>query len=68
MLSGRDLVAAEFRDHLRQTPLLLAWSADPRTTVLDFPQADHTFSSRAQKRAVEDAMLSWLADLEETLR
>ena len=67
MLSGRDLVAAEFRDYLRQTSLLRAWSEDPRTTMLDFPQADHTFSSRAQKRAVEDAMLSWLADLEETL-
>lgn len=68
LLSGRDLVAAEFRDYLRQTPSLRAWFEDPRTTRIDFPQADHTFSGGEQKRAVEDATLSWLADLEEALR
>ncbi len=68
LLSGRDLVAAEFRDYLRQTPALLAWSRDPRTSMIDFPQADHTFSSREHKRAAEDATVAWLASIEEAFR
>ncbi|HSM06177.1 MAG TPA: alpha/beta hydrolase [Longimicrobiales bacterium] len=36
-------------------------AADPRITVMFFPDADHTFSDRAQQRALIEAAVDWTA-------
>jgi hypothetical protein len=59
-LSGRDLVAAEFRDFCADDLRMAAWLKAATTTCTEFPQADHTFSSRADRCALEDASLAWL--------
>lgn len=60
VLSGRDLTAKEFLEAL---PLEPAWSGAldrPGLTRLDIAEADHTFSTRAERERLESATADWL--------
>jgi hypothetical protein len=60
VLSGRDLIAREFETLAAGSP---AWQAQLQRSGLtrhDMPDADHTFSSAAQRTQVIDWGLSWL--------
>jgi exosortase A-associated hydrolase 1 len=60
VLSGRDLIAREFETLAAGSP---AWQAQLQRTGLtrhDMPDADHTFSSAAQRTQVVDWGLNWL--------
>ena len=60
ILSGQDYTAKEFIEFSAADP---AWSglADAaKVRRVDIADADHTFSSRAQRALVEDATLAWL--------
>lgn len=60
VLSGRDLTAKEFLEAL---PLEPAWAGAlerPRLTRLDIAEADHTFSTRAERERLEAATADWL--------
>ena len=60
VLSGRDLTAREFSDYAR-THLVLDGTPDrQRIERCDLPLADHTFSDRLSRDAVEDATAKWL--------
>lgn len=58
-LSGNDLTAREFADFCRERP---AWRAavEPGPNFFELADADHTFSSRDWKHAVEQRTLDWL--------
>ncbi len=60
ILSGQDLVAAEFLDLTASSKIWRKWLNSPRVTRVDLPEADHTFSSEAWKREVEEATREWL--------
>lgn len=60
VLSGRDLIAREFETLVAGSP---AWQAQVQRSDLqrhDMPDADHTFSSAAQRTQVVDWGLAWL--------
>lgn len=60
VLSGRDLTAKEFLEAL---PLEPAWSGAldrAGLTRLDIAEADHTFSTRAERERLESATADWL--------
>jgi exosortase A-associated hydrolase 1/exosortase A-associated hydrolase 2 len=64
ILSGRDLTAREFIDHVEATR---AWSGllvAPRVLRVDLPEADHTFSRPAWQQTVEEHTIAWLRWLE----
>ena len=63
ILSGRDLVSAEFIDYAASHPGLAGLWSRPGVERLDLAAADHTFSSRALGTVVEDATLAFLAQL-----
>ncbi len=63
ILSGRDLTADEFKDTVQND---LAWQSllnKESLTRFDIPEADHTFSSEAMKKQVEETTLNWLNKL-----
>lgn len=63
ILSQQDYTAKEFLEFAASDP---AWSGlldDARVRRVDLADADHTFSSRRQRRQVEDAILAWLETL-----
>ncbi|MDR6393856.1 hydrolase 1, exosortase A system-associated [Herbaspirillum seropedicae] len=64
ILSGADLTAREFADLAtpgsRWEALLLA----SRTTRIDLPEANHTFSTRLWREQLAQACLRWLTRLE----
>jgi exosortase A-associated hydrolase 1 len=63
ILSGRDLTADEFKDTVQND---LAWQSllnKESLTRFDIPEADHTFSSEAMKKQVEETILNWLNKL-----
>lgn len=63
MLSGDDFTAKEFLETVDTSP---AWSgalSRHGLTRHDLPDADHTFSDQAAKRAVEVHTVAWLAGL-----
>ena len=60
ILSGRDLTAQEFREVSRSSKRWRALMDDPRCTIVEFPEADHTFSSPTQSAAATQATLSFL--------
>lgn len=60
ILSGRDLVAQEFRDLTASDEGWSAWLESPALQRHDFIEADHTFSSRAWRGQVADWTLDWL--------
>lgn len=63
LLSGRDLVAREFRECTDADPRWRAALARPTVQRSELPEADHTFSSAPWRAAVEEATLAWLARL-----
>lgn len=60
ILSGRDLVAAEFKEFSVSHPELTRVLTRPGVTRLELPEADHTFSSHRHRKDVETATLEWL--------
>jgi exosortase A-associated hydrolase 1 len=63
ILSGRDHVCAEFLAYSGAHPRLRGLWARAGVERVDFVGADHTFSSRALRAAVEEATLDWLRRL-----
>jgi exosortase A-associated hydrolase 1 len=61
VLSGRDYTAAEFLEACRADPAWAGALAQPHVTRHDAALADHTFSSAAQRTALFQATLAWLA-------
>lgn len=60
ILSGQDLTAAEFRDAVQSSGAWRDWTAQPHVKIREFPEADHTFSSRPWRDRVADWTLSWV--------
>ena len=60
MVSGRDLIAREFDDLLRDSRPWRDEIARKATTRHDLPDADHTFSSAEQREQVVTLGLAWL--------
>jgi exosortase A-associated hydrolase 1 len=60
ILSGNDLIAAEFRDATRGSAEWRGWVGQGRVRIQEFPEADHTFSCRAWRDQVACWTLSWL--------
>lgn len=60
ILSGRDLVAAEFLEFCRRHPALQDICSRPQMTRLDLAQADHTFSTSKHRGDVAEATRHWL--------
>ena len=60
ILSGDDLTAAEFRDTTQASRHWRCLLAQSRVTVLDFPEANHTFSRREWRDQVATWTRDWL--------
>lgn len=60
VLSGRDLIAREFETAVKASPAWQQQVARPGVTRHDLPEADHTFSSDAQRLQVANWGLTWL--------
>lgn len=63
VMSGRDYTAKEFLDGAQNEQ---AWAGALSRAGLhrvDLPEADHTFSAAAQRRACEQAVADWLHEL-----
>lgn len=60
VMSGRDLIAREFDEWVRGSP---GWQAQLKMKSItrhDFVDADHTFSSAAERDQVVNWGLQWL--------
>lgn len=60
VLSGRDLVAREFEVMVGESASWQAQLSDKRVSQHASPQADHTFSSAAQRAEIIEVGLNWL--------
>jgi len=60
ILSGDDLTAAEFRDTARASRRWRRLLAEPRVTIRDYPEANHTFSRREWRDQVAAWTRDWL--------
>jgi len=60
IVSGRDITAQEFLDHVQVAPTWKDLLIAPRVTRVNLPEADHTFSRAASRQAVEDHTVAWL--------
>lgn len=60
VLSGRDLIAREFETAAAASPAWQQQLGRAGVTRRDLPEADHTFSSAAQRTQVVDWGLGWL--------
>jgi hypothetical protein len=63
LLSGDDLTAREFIEHVSLSPEWRRLLDQPRVHRFDFPDADHTFSRREWKADVERHTCQWLRGL-----
>jgi len=63
ILSGRDLPADEFWGLLRGSSAWRGLDQGRVYSVVELPAANHTFSSREDKAAVEKQTLHWLRDM-----
>jgi exosortase A-associated hydrolase 1 len=63
ILSGNDLTAKEFLTYVSNSDDWTDVLNRPSVTRRDFPDADHTFSTRERRWDVEDATLRWLEAL-----
>ena len=63
ILSGRDLVCAEFLGYAASHPKWKALWQRSEVRRIDLPGADHTFSSHALRLQVEVATLKFLGDI-----
>lgn len=64
LLSGDDLVAAEFRGLCRDDQRWRALLRRPQVRCIDLPDADHTFSSARHRAEVEALTLEFVQALE----
>jgi len=60
ILSGDDLTAAEFRDVAGHSPAWQGLLHQPRVTVRELPDANHTFSRREWRDQVAEWTLEWV--------
>lgn len=60
MLSGRDLTAKEFLEYAAARPAWQRRLEGPRVARQDFPDADHTFSTRTARDAVAQCTAQWI--------
>jgi exosortase A-associated hydrolase 1 len=60
LLSGDDYTAKEFLERVAADPDWQGLLERPGLVRQDFPGADHTFSSAADRTRVEDAVIAWL--------
>jgi exosortase A-associated hydrolase 1 len=60
VLSGNDLVAAEFKAHGTRDPQLAAVLARSGLQRIEFAEADHTFSNAAWQDAATRATIDWI--------
>jgi len=60
ILSGRDLTAKEFLEHVQVNPRWAGLVEGADVVRLDLPEADHTFSSARYAQDVEAQTLRWL--------
>jgi uncharacterized protein len=60
VLSGQDLTASEFLEHAKANPAWRGVLERPHIDRHDFPAADHTFSGRASREALETLTMEWL--------
>lgn len=63
ILSGRDLVAAEFVEFCKSHPVMNDIWQRSLVTRIDFDNADHTFSSSMRRADVESATLCFLENM-----
>lgn len=63
LLSGRDYTAREFLEYAAREPAWNGWSETATTTRKDLPEADHTFSTAADRSEVERLTIRWLRGL-----
>ena len=59
-LSGRDYVARTFEEAMSGHPAFAELEQAGAVEVCRFPSADHTFSSAADMRQLEEASLGWI--------
>jgi uncharacterized protein len=59
ILSGKDLVAHEFKDYVAGSPRWQALLTSPRLTQRELADATHTFSTRASREQVETLTADW---------
>jgi len=64
LLSGEDLVAAEFRQRCTDDPQWKALLSRPQVQCVELPGADHTCSSAQHRTRVEDETLAFIRGLE----
>lgn len=60
LISGRDLTAREFDEFSGRTDGWAEQLASSRVARVDFPHADHTFSSRESLKTASEAVVAWL--------
>jgi hypothetical protein len=63
ILSVEDYTAKEFLEYAGSDPNWSGLIEAPKVRRIEITDADHTFSSRALRSAVEDATLTWLRTL-----
>jgi uncharacterized protein len=63
VLSGRDYTAREFIEYTAGAPEWQGLRQRPGVQTLEPAEADHTFSSLSEQRALEAATLRWLGQL-----
>lgn len=61
-LSGNDLVAQEFRELVKMQRRWSDVMSRDNVRVLDFPTADHSFTSACERRALEHALAATLRE------
>ncbi len=64
VLSGDDLSAAEFRELTNDSPEWKALMTGKTIQIFELVEANHTFSRREWRAAVERATVSWIGQLE----
>lgn len=62
ILSGNDFTAREFQERAKQDHALGAALKREEISIFEATEADHTFSSAAWRRLVEERTLQWLAE------
>lgn len=63
LLSGQDMTAREFADHVASDRAWAALMQRPQLRRVDLPEADHTFSRRDLKAQVERHTIDWVRQL-----
>ncbi|NEX22540.1 hydrolase 1, exosortase A system-associated [Thiorhodococcus mannitoliphagus] len=60
ILSGDDLTAAEFRDTALKAPTWRGLLAEPRVTLKELPDANHTFSTGVWRDQIAEWTAEWV--------